>query len=482
MLREHELAGLLGAWITPNVTESLDQRLAHSFLSCFPVKSKRQRPHTWAGELEVFMKTCTACEEQFEDKFSFCPVDGTPLNSLAAAVAGYPAQDRSGSRTQESQVPRPHLQERSYQYQPTILSSAGLPERLAVELQFLLDRLRKAWPELKSDPAAFTKRAAVEVGNYLSGRPGEDTLAGAVTAIFLVLSVVLFVLLQGSRTTIDTALNKLEESPVEILTLPPSDTSQITSDKGIGTGSEGRVGFYHGKGEGSEPKPKRARGGGGGGLHDEIAAQQGRPPQPSEIPAPIPKLPPARTQALPVAGIDIDPALWANLSFPKYGDPRSNSTVPSNGPGDGGGMGNANGTGIGEGRGDGFGPGTDGNVGGGPRDIGGNRQGGGSGNDPYGPEPIFPNSQVGQRARVIAKPEPQYTDEARRNQIMGTVVLRVVFSRSGDVTNIRAVQSLPFGLTEKAIAAARQIRFWPATKDGRPVSVYMQLEYNFNLY
>ena len=35
------------------------------------------------------MKTCTACEEQFEDKFSFCPVDGTPLNLLAAVVAGY---------------------------------------------------------------------------------------------------------------------------------------------------------------------------------------------------------------------------------------------------------------------------------------------------------------------------------------------------------------------------------------------------------
>jgi TonB family protein len=83
---------------------------------------------------------------------------------------------------------------------------------------------------------------------------------------------------------------------------------------------------------------------------------------------------------------------------------------------------------------------------------------------------------------VLAKPEPQYTDEARRNQITGTVVLRVVFSRFGDVTNVRAVQSLPFGLTEKAIAAARQIRFLPAIKDGRPVSVYMQLEYNFNLY
>ena len=61
-------------------------------------------------------------------------------------------------------------------------------------------------------------------------------------------------------------------------------------------------------------------------------------------------------------------------------------------------------------------------------------------------------------------------------------MLRVVFSASGEVTSIRAVKSLPGGLTEKAIAAARQIRFVPAMKDGQPVPCYMQLEYNFNLY
>ena len=50
------------------------------------------------------------------------------------------------------------------------------------------------------------------------------------------------------------------------------------------------------------------------------------------------------------------------------------------------------------------------------------------------------------------------------------------------VTNIRTVSGLPYGLTEKAIAAAHQIKFVPATKDGHQVSMWMQLEYNFNLY
>jgi protein TonB len=89
---------------------------------------------------------------------------------------------------------------------------------------------------------------------------------------------------------------------------------------------------------------------------------------------------------------------------------------------------------------------------------------------------------VEQRARVLFKPEPTYTEEARKNQITGTVMLRVVFSSNGDVVQIRAVHTLPFGLTERAIAAARQIKFVPAIKGGRPVSVSMQLEYNFNLY
>lgn len=99
-----------------------------------------------------------------------------------------------------------------------------------------------------------------------------------------------------------------------------------------------------------------------------------------------------------------------------------------------------------------------------------------------GTDATFTNREVEQRARLLSKPEPHYTEEARRNQISGTVMLRVVFSSTGEVSQINALRTLPFGLTERAIAAARQIKFVPAMKGGRPVSVHMQLEYNFNLY
>jgi len=90
--------------------------------------------------------------------------------------------------------------------------------------------------------------------------------------------------------------------------------------------------------------------------------------------------------------------------------------------------------------------------------------------------------ETSQKARVLSKPEPSYTEAARRAGVQGTTILRAVFSSDGEVKSIRVVQALPFGLTTAAIQAARRIKFTPATKDDKPVSMYMQLEYNFNLY
>ena len=106
-----------------------------------------------------------------------------------------------------------------------------------------------------------------------------------------------------------------------------------------------------------------------------------------------------------------------------------------------------------------------------------------SGGIGVGPGPAaFIGKEVDTKARLLTKPEPQYTTAARNHQIVGVVVLKVVFASSGKVTNIRVVQGLPDGLTERAIEAARKIKFIPASKEGKYVSMWMQLEYNFNLY
>jgi len=95
---------------------------------------------------------------------------------------------------------------------------------------------------------------------------------------------------------------------------------------------------------------------------------------------------------------------------------------------------------------------------------------------------VFSPREVTRKAVVIIRADPQYTEAARRNAISGTVVLRAVFSSSGIVTNLRAVSGLSHGLTERAIDAARLMKFIPAIKDGKYVSQYIQIEYNFNLY
>ncbi len=64
----------------------------------------------------------------------------------------------------------------------------------------------------------------------------------------------------------------------------------------------------------------------------------------------------------------------------------------------------------------------------------------------------------------------------------GTVRLRMLLSANGSVSNISVVKGLPDGLTERAIAAAHQIRFQPAQKDGRTVNQWVVIEYNFNIY
>jgi TonB family protein len=95
---------------------------------------------------------------------------------------------------------------------------------------------------------------------------------------------------------------------------------------------------------------------------------------------------------------------------------------------------------------------------------------------------IYPGKEVEKKAWVKKKPEPKYTKDARKHRVEGTVVLRCVFASTGQVTNIHVISGLPDGLTERAIEAAQKIKFKPAMKDGHPVSMWMELQYNFNLY
>jgi TonB family protein len=91
--------------------------------------------------------------------------------------------------------------------------------------------------------------------------------------------------------------------------------------------------------------------------------------------------------------------------------------------------------------------------------------------------------EVTKRARILAKPAPDYPRRARASNVAGEVVLRLILLSSGEVSDeVTVIRGLPEGVTEAAIKAARKIKFTPAEKDGRPVSQYVTVVYNFNLY
>jgi TonB family protein len=98
------------------------------------------------------------------------------------------------------------------------------------------------------------------------------------------------------------------------------------------------------------------------------------------------------------------------------------------------------------------------------------------------PEQIFTPQEVDKNFQVVMNPVPQYTEAARQEQIKGTIVLQCTLSAMGQVTTISVVEGLPRGLTERAIAAARQLKFIPAMKNGKYVSISTRLVYRFDLF
>ena len=82
---------------------------------------------------------------------------------------------------------------------------------------------------------------------------------------------------------------------------------------------------------------------------------------------------------------------------------------------------------------------------------------------------------------VLFKIDPIYSEEARKAQYQGTVVLEAIVRKDGSVEIIRVVRSLGLGLDESAMKALREWKFRPAMRQGVPVDVAMNIEVNFTL-
>src|SRR5688572_25603171 len=204
LVSDNELKSLLERWVAPGPSRVLDKRIETSFAREFSGADRLSQsvllPHR--REEVVSMKFCSVCEEDFADKFSFCPVDGTPLTLVSPKVED-PSLTVSGDKKPRIEVPFNQADvsvdsEPVYaaagnssalmlrdEYHLTIMDDAGLMSRLGHELGDVRNEFQLTWPEFKRDPFGFVKRAVVGYGQMLGKFLGAPNVKVAMGAAFL---------------------------------------------------------------------------------------------------------------------------------------------------------------------------------------------------------------------------------------------------------------------------------------------------------
>ena len=212
------------------------------------------------------------------------------------------------------------------------------------------------------------------------------------------------------------------------------------------------------------PSANKAGGGGGGGARTPTPPSKGKAPKfsktqmaPPEVTVPkIQPLLPVKPSILGPPQMQLPQMADNNFGDPLHGVPGP----PSTGPGFGGGIGTGQGTGVGSGTGAGLGPGHGAGTGGGYFSVGGNVS---------APIPIY-------------KPEPPYSEQARKAKYQGTVVLWIVVDAGGNVTDAQVVKPLGMGLDQNAENTVKTWKFKPAMRNGSPVPVKVMVEVSFRLF
>ncbi|MCP4572487.1 MAG: energy transducer TonB [bacterium] len=78
--------------------------------------------------------------------------------------------------------------------------------------------------------------------------------------------------------------------------------------------------------------------------------------------------------------------------------------------------------------------------------------------------------------------KPQYPEIARRSQLEGTVLVKVLVGPDGSVLQAQVVRPVHQLLDREAIAAAYKCTFFPGKQRNIPVKAWMALPFNFRLH
>jgi protein TonB len=446
------------------------------------------------------LKYCGSCEEGFAERFTFCPDCGASLQ----AVQLNPVADEIKAETVEPAAPAFIAEEPETITAPFMMEpEMAEVEEYSLEAAPVTEALDKDFteyeaagyetgplespeatddippvvtasasgsfftaPEMHADEprsasAAPTYERADDGGYYVTviqetnSKQRNMLLLGS-TAFILVAAMVLTVVSLFSK---DLNVGSIDDSPLfsavlfdEIPMVVEEEEEQKKADDEDG-------------------------GGGGGGREEKTPASRGDLPDMTKNPVRSPdvhvprfdnfelKTPPPQIQG---------PEKKFDKKYGQWGDPNGLDGPPSNGPGTGGGIGSGSGTGVGSGSGTGAGSGSGSGLGSGA----GSGIGGGTG----GGAPPDIKAPVTENYRITSTPKATYTEEGRKNNVQGSVRLRITLLASGQVGSVTPVTRLPNGLTEQAIAAAKRISFTPKKVNGVAQSVIITRDYTFTIY
>jgi protein TonB len=99
----------------------------------------------------------------------------------------------------------------------------------------------------------------------------------------------------------------------------------------------------------------------------------------------------------------------------------------------------------------------------------------------YSAPKYTPVYQVDSEPEALAEVKPPYPEDARRNNIEGSVTMAITIDHNGNVVNVRVINGPGYGLNEAARDAMRRVKFKPAVKGGEAVSTEIKYTYTFLL-
>ncbi len=447
------------------------------------------------------VKHCAACDESFAEKFAFCPNCGQAMTAFEMNPVTQPPVSETIETepiVEEPVIGKPVFKtsEPTYKKSPVVETAAAS----VIQTPTFSDEAETetAANILTEDEPIAPKTFAVAAGANGNGNGNYPQTVNADISSIAASDDDEFHVTVIEEKNGKQRNGLLLASMIAMLLITMVSMGVSLFNKEYGVGAVGDEGLFSlvvvdDVPMAMEEPPKEEKvgeeggGGGGGGRKDNEPVSKGTiPPQFKE-------------RFLTPSKEDIsvtDPAIKVmratkgpNDIMPKdrstrNGDPNSKNNNPSNGFGpDDLGMGQNGSGGFGNNGRDGQGSNGDGGIGNAPGGNYGNNPGGPGGRTPA-PPPSAPKAPVGvtTKLRIISKPKPGYTNEARQNNVTGTVRLRVVFTASGTIGSISPVSGLPNGLTEQAIAAAKGIKFEPAMVNGVPKTTQTTIEYSFSIY